>query len=129
VSTETVTIDVLHALDLGFSQDLIGNVVWEYSEHFAAGGTQSQRMAYVFVKLKEHYMKMRTTNRLQALTVEMVRSEASKSPKMRTKGAETRNLVPFAVEIAMEMCETRLGPRFKGVLRRGGGSLGEGVLF
>ena len=59
-------------------------------------------MSVVWAKLKKHYETMHTTNRLQALTVEMVRPPGKK-PKMRTKGAETRNLVPFGVVLAQEM--------------------------
>ena len=47
---------------------------------------------------------METPNRVQALTEEMIKKDG-KGPKMRTKGAETRGLVPFAVECAQSLHE------------------------
>ena len=101
-ATEMITIDVLHASDLGFTQDLLGNIIWEYARYVAHGANLEARMDVVWTKLKKHYETMHTTNRLHALTVEMVRPPGKK-PKMRTKGAETRNLVPFGVVLAQEM--------------------------
>ena len=47
---------------------------------------------------------METPNRVQTITEEMIKKE-HKGPKMRTKGAETRGLVPFAVECAQSLHE------------------------
>ena len=49
---------------------------------------------------------MGTPNRVQALTVDMIKRDA-KNNNMRTKGAENRSLVPFALELAMAMHETQ----------------------
>ena len=103
---EMICIDVLRALDLGFSQLVIGNLIWEYMNEFATGPNQEKRMQEVWVKLKAHSKDMNTKNRIQALTNEMVRRDG-KGPCMRTKGAETRNLVPFAFSLAQEMHEAR----------------------
>ena len=56
----------------------------------------------MFDKLKAHYRVMQTPNQLQDLTLDMVRRDG-KGPKLRAKGAETRNVVPFVADIALEV--------------------------
>ena len=47
-----IGIDVLHALDLGVTQDLIGNVMWEYVTHFASGKNLSEKVKSLGLKLQ-----------------------------------------------------------------------------
>ena len=110
-----VCIGVLHALDLGVSQDLEGNVLWEYLTKFAEGRTLKVKVEALWDMLRAHYQATRTANRVQTLTLEMVKQD-KKGPKMRTKGAETRGLMPFAVEVAMLMHEQRPNDYTKTVL-------------
>ena len=108
-----ICIDVLHALDLGFTQVVLANIIWEYKE-FCEGSTMKVRISKVWTKLKAHYRTMCTPNRLQDLTVTMVRKDNG-SLKMRTKGAETRSLVPFGVILASEMHEEQQSSHTKSV--------------
>ena len=104
VSLDSVMIDVLHALDLGVTQHALGNILWEYLAHpgFIPGRSQADRREHLWGKLKVHYDILKAPTRIQNLTLEMIR-QTGKSPKMRTKGAETRSMVPFALECAMDM--------------------------
>lgn len=103
---DMVTIDVLHALDLGCSQDIVGNVLWEVLHSRVCPEKNLQlKIEGLWTKLKLHYRTLGTPNRLQGLTLAMVRQEG-KGPKMRTKGAETKGLVPFALECAQALHNT-----------------------
>ena len=92
----------MHAIDLGVSQEILGSILFQCLGVFALGENRAARVADLFVKLKQHYERMRTPNRLSALTVEMLKREG-KAPKLRAKGSETRHLVPFGVEVAAAM--------------------------
>ena len=94
-----ICIDVLHALDLGMAQEIIGNIFWESLGTFAKGKNKEAQLSDLQFKMKAHYSRMKTMNRIGNLTRDMVRSEG-KSPKLKAKGAETRHVVPFALEIA-----------------------------
>ena len=48
--------------------------------------------------IKEYYKIMKPPTCLQTLTPEMVQRE-KKAPKLKAKGAETRHLVPFGLEV------------------------------
>ena len=103
MSLEFVCIDVLHAMDLGVSQDAIGNVLWEaLTSGMLEGGTLEQCCASLWAKLRKHYAIFKSPNRLQNLTVEMIK-KVGKGPKLRAKGAETRGMVPFALECAIDL--------------------------
>ena len=103
VSVDMVTIDVLHCLDLGVSQDLIGNVMWEFIEHgFVEGSSREKRVKELFKLLKKHQKTVDSSNKLQGLTVEMIKQD-KKPPKLRAKGGETRSLMTFALEMSITM--------------------------
>ena len=112
VTEDMVTVDVLHAMDLGVSQDILGNLFWEmvWTPGVLGGGNQEARTQALWVLVKAHYKAMKTENRLQKLTLTMIRTD-SKPPKMRAKGAETRNLIPFGVEAARLLADARPGTR------------------
>ena len=99
---EMICIDVLHALDLGFSQLVLGNIIWEYMNFFADGSNQGARIGEAWKRLKSHYADMRTYNRLQVLTLPMLR-KPNGNIVLKAKGAETRHLVPFGVVLARDM--------------------------
>ena len=75
-----VSIDVLHAVDLGVAQDLAGNVFNEYIRHFAPGRSIKDKVSALWVKLSAHYKAMRTPCRLDNLIIEMVKRDG-KAPK------------------------------------------------
>ena len=43
-SLEAVFIDILHCMDLGVAQDILGNVFWEAVETLVEGGNRGLRM-------------------------------------------------------------------------------------
>ena len=106
-----IAIDVLHALDLGVTQDAIGNFFWAVlNSSFLTPKkiNRDEKTKLLFQKVKEYYKRSSTpaTNcRLQGLTTEMIKSD-KKSPKLRAKAAETRHLVPFAFELAFDFNES-----------------------
>ena len=63
---------------------------------------RSESKVFFGATMKRFYKTMKTGSRLQTLTLPMIRKESG-SISMRTKGAETRGLVPFAVTLACEM--------------------------
>ena len=108
-------IDVLHICDLGVTQDLIGNVLWEFiSGGFVTGRTISDRVKQTALRLKAHYKALQTPVRIDALSAEMIRREG-KGPKLRAKGAETKNALPFAMELALEMAAAKPTTHYKSV--------------
>ena len=97
-----ICIDVLHAVDLGVAQEIVGNVFYEALGTFAAGKNKTIQVANLQLQLKAHYRRMRTGNRIGQLTIEMLKKDG-KAPKLRAKGGETRHVVPFALEIAIAL--------------------------
>lgn len=117
VQLRMATIDVLHALDLGCTQDILGNIFWEFqSSGIVEGSNVGQRVGSLWVLLKKHYSSLSTPNRLQDLTVEMIKQD-KKGPKLRAKGAETRGLVAFGLECAISLHEFAPGPRSRTILQ------------
>ena len=95
-----ITVDVLHALDLGCTADALGNLMTEALSHYFVG-TKANRLSSLWRLLQEYYKECPCESRLDKLTAEMIRSTAKKSkPKLRCKGAECRYLAPFGVRLA-----------------------------
>ena len=100
---EMVTIDALHAADLGVVQDAIGNVLWEYVHSPQCPGSNlADKVKQTWLDLKEYYKAMQSPSRLQGLTKAMIKQDG-KPPKLRAKGAETRHALGFAVQCAQKM--------------------------
>ena len=57
ITLDMVCRDVLHALDLGVSQDAIGNVLWEFlnNKKVCKGNNRGQRLTQLHKILKAHY--------------------------------------------------------------------------
>jgi hypothetical protein len=91
-----ICVDVLHTLDLGCTQDLIGNVFVEVMDEWE--GSQAETLAKLRGRMKEFYALHNPPSKLNTITKEMLRKKAS-SPKLKAKGAETRYLLPFALEL------------------------------
>ena len=104
-----INIDVLHACDLGSAADAVGAFFCELvngKSGFLNGATQQQRVAQLWSRIRKMYCEMRTPNRLQTLTPEMIRKKKKGSkPKLRAKAAEMRHLVPIAVKLATQFHE------------------------
>ena len=95
-----IVIDVLHTMDLGCSQDAMGNIFWEavHAPGYLAGRTQEDRKETLWAKIQEFYKRTAPSSKIQKLTLEMIKKDAKPS-KFRGKGGETRYLVPFAAEL------------------------------
>ncbi len=98
-TVENICIDVLHDCDLGFTQEVLGSVMFGGLGKFATGKNRKEQVADLQQKMKDHYKRLGTPNKINALTQEMIKQKG-KAPKLRAKGAETRHLVPFGLEIA-----------------------------
>ena len=86
-----VCIDVLHALDLGFTQDMLGNLFWEALDTlFKEGKNRGERVKLLLLRMKKWYRMFKPPSQIQKLTEEMLKRE-KKSPKLKAKGAETRH--------------------------------------
>ena len=101
-----VMIDVLHCMDLGVSQDILGNIMWEALEWVCEGSSRKAKVVDLWKQIKEYYDEFKPTTMLQALTVEMIK-QTKKAPKFRAKGAETRHMVPFGLLLAIEIDKLR----------------------
>ena len=99
-----VCIDILHACDLGITQDTLGNVFWEALRELCPGKNEHERIRHLWQKMKNHYKLFKPPSQLQTLTKEMIKHD-KKAPKLRAKGAETRHLVSFGLQLAIEMQE------------------------
>ena len=97
-SLNMVVIDVLHCMDLGCTQDMLGNVLWEGLSLYP-GTSRAKKLKSLWAAMKAHYKSMKTPVQLQNITEEMIKRE-KKSPKLKAKGAETRHLVFFGLEVA-----------------------------
>lgn len=111
-----VMIDVLHCMDLGCTQDILGNIMWEAMPVVCTGRSQKAQVQDLWGRIKKYNDEFKPTTCLQGLTLEMIK-KPKKSPKLRAKGAETRHLVPFGVLLASEMHEV-LGTTHSGIVLR-----------
>ena len=103
-TTDCFKIDWLHTMDLGVSCDTIGNACWYLLGKFP--GNRASQVAALFLKIKDFYARNGTQDKIGNLTEKMIRNSATQSPKLKTRAAETRALVPWACEI----CEDLLDP-------------------
>ena len=98
---ECITVDALHALDLGLAQHIAGNVLWEsVASNSWGGGNQQANIDLMERDLrrweKEHSVKRGFQGRL---TKERLRSESG-YPKLKAKGAQTRHLANYILDVA-----------------------------
>lgn len=91
-------IDWLHAVDLGVSQSVIGNVLWEILQ-LCPGNNRDDKLKYLWADLKMFYAEYSPPSKLDNLTMEMLKLPG-KPPKLRSKAAECRYLLPFAAIMA-----------------------------
>lgn len=95
-----ILIDWLHAVDLGVSQTVIGNLFNEVCE-LLPGSTRKDRVNALWLKLKGWYQQSQPPSKLDGLTPEMIK-QPGKKPKLRSKAGECRYLIPFAASLARE---------------------------
>ena len=63
-----VTIDVLHACDLGTTQDFLGNLFFEAMENLFVGANREARLKELWKDLKAYIKVMRPPSALQGLS-------------------------------------------------------------
>ena len=97
-----VCIDVLHCMDLGVSQDILGNLFIECLGTICKGKNRKLQTAALWERIKKYYKAFDPPTQLQSITYEMIKAE-KKAPKLRAKGAETRHLVPFGAILAKDL--------------------------
>ena len=87
------------------TQDVQGNIFWEALNKLCSGRGREAKVAALKALMKAHYKKLSPANQIQNLTLQMIWADTKKTPKLRAKGAETRNLVPWGVELAEALHE------------------------
>lgn len=102
-TVDMVVIGVLHCVDLGVTAEVVGNIMWEYLQQMPRRKLEI-KVQRLWLKLKNWYKIHHAPSKLQALTKDMIKKQ-KKAPKLKAKGAETKYLVPFCLDLAWEMYE------------------------
>ena len=100
---ECISIDTLHALDLGFNAHVIGNTFWESVTRQCWGkSTQEENVLELERDMKDWCKRNKVSSRVQGqLHKERIRSTTESGyPKLKAKGAQTRHLMPYALDVA-----------------------------
>ena len=105
-----IVLDWLHIVDLGIAQDLIGCLFHELMR--LPGKTKAENLKVLWGRIRQFYQAAKVPCRLDNLTEEMV-DRSNKCPKLRAKGGETRQLIPFAASISEEMARSTNSPYWK----------------
>ena len=95
-----IMIDWLHTIDLGLSQDVVGNVFW-YVVPKLGVANQEENIRRLWARILAFYKENSTPSRLQSITRDMIK-DGAEPPKLRSKAAECRYLVPLAAQLARE---------------------------
>ena len=115
MQVQDIMIDWLHTMDLGVSQDIIGNVFWQVLPKLE-GRTQDDKVRSLWLRMQAFYRDNDTKSRLDNLSRGMIKN-GSDPPKLRSKAAECRYLVPFAAQLASEFAADVQGETTKQVCR------------
>ena len=99
VTSSLFVVDWLHCCDLGVGQDFLANCFLMLLPKMG-GNSQEARVASLFLLIQQAYARNLTESKLDSLTLSMLRKCASSAPKLRSKAAETRGLIPIALELA-----------------------------
>ena len=99
VTTQCILVDVLHTCDLGITQDVCGNALFEIAGEL--GGSRADAVSALWASLRLYYKEFKPPCQLSALTVEMM-VRPTKQPRLRAKGAEIRHLLPWVVLLCHE---------------------------
>lgn len=99
--SQCFAIDWLHAVDQGVGPDYLGNLFWHVLPQLP-GNNRKEKVSSLFMKIDEFYRRQPTDSRLDDLTALMIKAP-KKGPKLRSKAAEARGLIPFGLELANEL--------------------------
>ena len=105
---ECCKMDYLHAVDLGVAADFMGSLFDYVTMTKIAGSTKRARCAALFKEIQAFYKANNTQSRLPKLVSTMIRAEVQgklKSPKLRAKAGEARELIPCQLLIAQKFCD------------------------
>ena len=101
---ECISIDSLHAFDLGFGAHVVGNTFWESITRRCWGKANLEdNTAELEKDMKDWAKRNKISARVQGqLHKERIRSTSDSGyPKLKAKGAQTRQLMPYAKELAV----------------------------
>ena len=101
---ECITIDSLHAVDIGFWCHIVGNTFWHLAvrRRVFGGSTQAIAIQRLWQHLYAWYKRTNCEYRLQSkLTESNLRSESG-FPKLKAKAAQARKLAPYLLSLAEE---------------------------
>ena len=106
VSTGTILVDWLHCVELGISQDAAGNVLWQaiHKAGFLPGASREARLTHLNGMLRAFNAELKPSNPIQLLTENMIK-RAGKSPKLKSKGAESRGLRLWIKQLAERLVQ------------------------
>jgi hypothetical protein len=94
----------MHCVDVGVTQEVIGNICSEYLEKGGLPGrSQKIRCETLWVKLKTWYKLVKPKSHIQTLTVTKFKRVYVTAPSFKAEAAETRHLAPFGVLLAQEL--------------------------
>lgn len=100
VTTDTFKLDWLHIVDMGVSCDTLGNL-FHYMLKFL-GTAQEEQLQMLLLRIRKYYLDFSIEDKISNITLTMIRKDSKTSPKLKTRGAETRHLVPFGKILADE---------------------------
>ena len=104
---ECCRIDTLHTVDLGVAAHIIANIMMACISLHVWGSNQDLGIVGLRAALAEFYKLTKCQKKMQGkLTIERIRTQNG-WPKLKAKGAVTRHLAPFALQLA----ESYLGVR------------------
>jgi len=83
---------------------------------FLPGRSRADSVKVLLLKIKAYYRRANPPTKINSLTVDMIKRDGKK-PKLRLKGAETRHLVPFCVELAEECYKVTKTPYWFQILQ------------
>eukprot|EP00969_Alexandrium_andersonii_P333389 14733863-Alexandrium_andersonii.AAC.1 len=71
-------------MDLGLSQEILGNIFWEAVEGLVEGKNRALRVKAFWALVKAHYKVARPPTQLQGLTEEVIK-RVGKAPRLKAK--------------------------------------------
>ena len=123
---ECIRIDTLHTVDLGAAAHIIANIMMACITAHVWVSNQDLGIVGLRAALAEFYTRTRCQKKMQGkLTIDRIRTQNA-WPKLKAKGAVTRHLAPFALQLAesylgvREQMLCRLLVRFYDLLREEG---------
>ena len=97
--TTCCQVDWLHSCDLGVAADFLGNLFHYLVSKKIAGRNVKIRTLKLWDLMQQYYAREKPDSRLDNLSPTMIKQD-KKSPKLRGRAGEVRNLVPFGLEMA-----------------------------